>query len=86
VTEHNGPIQETSARAAEPSTAEASRLLAKRIGREDAVVAHGSVPFRSAEPRRRRPYVRFALTVLVGFLLAVVLAVVLVLVVAFVAG
>lgn len=64
------------AKPAEPSAAEASRLLAERLAREESVVAHGTVPFRSgAEPRRGRRYLRFALAVLVGLLVVVALAV-----------
>jgi hypothetical protein len=64
------------ARPAEPSAAEASRLLAERLAREGSVVAHGTVPFRSGtEPRRGRRFLRFALAVLVGLLVVVALAV-----------
>ena len=73
---------------AEPSAAEASRLLARRLAREETVVAHGTIPFRSGPgpERPRRRYLRFALVMVVGLAAAVVLSVVVVLAIAVVAG
>ncbi len=65
---------------AQPSAAEASRLLAQRLAGAE-VVAHGSVPSRSGgeKPRRRRLVLRLALAA-VAVALVVALAAVAVLV------